>query len=236
MATYNGQQYIQEQLQSILEQLGPDDEVLIVDDASRDATLEVVRGFHDPRIRIVVNPVNAGHVETFSRALALARHDTVIMADQDDLWLPGRVSLMVAALAVPGNSVLSSNSEFMHSDGARMHYDAEGVTAASSRAFGANIWSIFTGRRRYYGCAMAVRRAFCPVILPIPSYVESHDLWIAMAGNMARANVHLDQATLIRRVHGNNASIVSRPLHKKLWSRVIFALSYAHLWLRLRRA
>ena len=58
----------------------------------------------------------------------------------------------------------------------------------------------------------------------------------AMAGNMARANVHLDQATLVRRVLGNNASIVRRPLLRKLWSRVIFTVSYLDLWLRLRRA
>jgi hypothetical protein len=48
--------------------------------------------------------------------------------------------------------------------------------------------------------------------------------------------VHVDENTLVRRVHCNNASIVSRPLVKKLWSRVIFAMSYIDLWLRIRRA
>jgi glycosyltransferase involved in cell wall biosynthesis len=236
MATYNGKEYIGEQLTTILVQLAADDEVIIVDDASSDGTLEVVRAFADARIKIVENGRNAGHVASFSRALSLARNDTLIMADQDDIWLPERVRLMVAALARPGMLALASNSEFMHSSGARMQYDCEGVTAASSGQHGANIWSIFTGRRRYYGCAMALRREFCKVVLPIPAYVESHDLWIAMAGNIARANVHLDQATLVRRVHGNNASIVRRPFLRKVWSRVIFTVSYLDLWLRLRRA
>lgn len=236
MATYNGAEYIQEQLATILEQLGDADEVIVVDDASKDATLDVVRALSDARIRIVENECNLGHVASFSRALGLARHEVLIMADQDDIWLPQRVALMVAALAQPGVLALASNSEFMHQRGATMVYDCEGVTAASSSEYTANIWSIFTGRRRYYGCAMALRRDFCRVVLPIPAYVESHDLWIAMAGNLARANVHLDQATLIRRVHGNNASIVARSLVKKLWSRVIFAVSFVDLWLRLRRA
>lgn len=236
MATYNGMHYVKEQLSTILEQLGPDDEVVVVDDGSSDATLEVVRSFSDPRIRIFENERNLGHVASFSRALSLARNDTVIMADQDDIWLPSRVQLMAQALAKPGNLVLSSNSTFMDSNGAPVQYDCEGVTSASSTDFAGNIWSIFTGRRRYYGCAMAVRREFYKVLLPIPAYVESHDLWIAMAGNMARANVHVDENTLVRRVHGNNASIVSRPLVKKLWSRVIFAMSYIDLWLRIRRA
>jgi glycosyltransferase involved in cell wall biosynthesis len=236
MATYNGMHYVKEQLSTILDQLGPDDEVVVVDDCSSDATLDMVRSFADPRIKIFENERNAGHVASFSRALSLGRNETLIMADQDDVWLPARVALMAETLAKPGNLVLSSNSDFMDSKGAPVAYDCEGVSAASSTDFAGNIWSIFTGRRRYYGCAMAVRREFCKVLLPIPDYVESHDLWIAMAGNMARANVHVDQSTLVRRVHGNNASIVSRPLAKKLWSRVIFAVSYMNLWLRIRRA
>lgn len=236
MATYNGMHYVKEQLSTILEQLGPDDEVVVVDDCSSDATLDAVRSFSDPRIKIFENARNAGHVASFGRALSLASHDTLIMADQDDIWLPARVERMAQALAQPGKFVVSSNSEFMDSKGAPVAYECEGVTAASSTDFAGNIWSIFTGRRRYYGCAMAVRREFCKVLLPIPAYVESHDLWIGMAGNMAHANVHLDESTLVRRVHGNNASIVSRPLAKKLWSRVIFAVSYMDLWLRIRRA
>jgi glycosyltransferase involved in cell wall biosynthesis len=236
MATYNGVDYIKEQLSTILVQLDAGDEVIVVDDASSDATLDVVRAFSDRRIRIVKNERNLGHVASFSRALALAQHDVIIMADQDDIWLPDRVRLMSAGLAGLGRLALASNSEFMRGSGAMMIYECEGVTSATSSDYAGNIWSIFTGRRRYYGCAMALRREFCKVILPIPAYVESHDLWIAMAGNMARANVHLDENTLVRRVHGNNASIISRPLVKKLWSRVIFAISYVDLWLRLRRA
>lgn len=236
MATYNGMHYVKEQLSTIFDQLGQDDEVVLVDDCSTDATLEVVRAFADARVKIFENERNVGHVASFSRALSLARNDTVIMADQDDIWLPSRVRVMEEALAKPGNLVLSSNSEFMDSVGAVIQYDCEGVTAASSTDFAGNILSIFTGRRRYYGCAMAVRREFCKVLLPIPAYVESHDLWIAMAGNLARANVHIDQNTLVRRVHGSNASLVSRPLAKKLWSRVIFAVSFMDLWIRVRRA
>lgn len=236
IATYNGRDYIEQQLSTILEQLDLGDEVVVVDDASSDATLDLVRAFNDPRIRIVENERNLGHVASFSRALALARHEVLIMADQDDIWLPQRVRLMVAGLEAPHCLVLASNSEFMHGSGINMIYQCEGVTSASSNEFAANIWSIFMGRRRYYGCAMALRREFCKVILPIPAYVESHDLWIAMAGNMARGNVHVDASTLIRRVHGNNASIVSRPIIRKLWSRLIFVISYVDLWMRLLRA
>jgi glycosyltransferase involved in cell wall biosynthesis len=235
MATYNGAPYIDEQLASILPQLGDRDELIVVDDASSDSTVALIRACADPRIKLVLNERNAGHVASFSRALSLAQNELVIMADQDDRWLPGRVALMAGALASRDAMVVASNSEFMSSDGRPTAYACEGVTAATSAQFAGNIWSIFTGRRRYYGCATALRRNFHQVILPIPAYVESHDLWIAMAGNLARANVHLDACTLARRVHGHNASIVSRPLYRKLWSRIIFAISYFDLWFRLRK-
>ena len=82
---------------------------------------------------------------------------------------------------------------------------------------------------------MAIKREFLKIILPIPDYVESHDLWIAIAANLAKRNLHIDKNTLIRRVHLNNASILSRPFSKKIWSRVIFFLSLINIEYRLFR-
>lgn len=233
MAAYNGAPYLREQIDSILAQLAADDELVIVDDASSDDTPAVLRGYTDPRIRVHRNERNLGHVQSFGRVLSLARHDLLFMADQDDVWLPDRVRRMHAALLGPRAWVVSSNSQYMDSAGRPTAFDAEGVKAADSTRHLANILSIFTGRRRYYGCAMALRREILPAVLPMPDFVESHDLWIAMAGNAARANVHLEADTLKRRVHGSNASIVSRPLRQKLWSRVVFLQSLVVLLLRL---
>jgi glycosyltransferase involved in cell wall biosynthesis len=60
MATYNGSQYVEEQLESILAQLGPEDEIVIVDDASTDDTVARIRRFADPRIRLIAADANPG--------------------------------------------------------------------------------------------------------------------------------------------------------------------------------
>ena len=233
MATFNGERYLKEQLSSILVQLAENDEVIIVDDASTDCTREVIASFADPRIKVFINECNRSHVYSFSRALSLAQNDIVIMSDQDDIWLPDRAILMSRALAQSHSMVLSSNSKFMYEDNAAMEYECQGVQARNSSKYVNNVISIFVGQRRYYGCAMAMKREILKIVLPIPNYVESHDLWIAMAGNIAGSNLHVDEYTLVRRVHGSNASILNRPMRKKLWSRIIFLRSLVDITIRI---
>jgi hypothetical protein len=83
---------------------------------------------------------------------------------------------------------------------------------------------------------MAFRRELKPLLLPIPDYVESHDWWLALAGNLARSNVHLPDITFLKRRHGNNATdpISSRSLASKLRSRAIFVRSMLALQKRRR--
>lgn len=235
MATYNGARYLPAQMSSILSQLGSEDEVVVVDDASSDNSVELLRSLGDARIRIHRNERNLGHVGSFDRALSLARHEVLVMSDQDDVWLPERLARMKDGLREPGCWVLSSNTTFIDAEGRPTTYETEGVRSADSRRYLGNIAGIFTGRHCYYGCAMAMRREILPIILPMPTFVESHDLWIAMAGNAARANVHLDANTLARRLHGRNASVLSRPLRQKLWSRVVFLQSLLVILWRLLR-
>lgn len=90
MATYNGARHVLAQLQSILPQLSADDEVIVSDDGSTDATREVVRGIGDARIVQIEGP-RAGVVRNFEHALRQARGDAVFLCDQDDIWLRRRI-------------------------------------------------------------------------------------------------------------------------------------------------
>ncbi|MES2755848.1 MAG: glycosyltransferase [Pseudomonadota bacterium] len=233
MATYNGQSFVLEQLQSILAQLGPEDEVIVVDDCSTDNTVMIIEGIGDPRIAVHRNDVNVREVKTFGRAIAMSTGDVVFLADQDDIWRPGRVQRMLGALERSGALVLTSNSDFIDADGKPLAYELRGVTGAQSGTHLRNVVGVFAGEASYFGCAMAFRKELKPLILPIPDFVESHDLWIAFAGNLARSNCHLDDITFDRRIHANNASTKQRVLYKKLVSRAIFALSVAVLSARL---
>lgn len=236
MATYNGATYVLKQLMSILEQLDPDDEVIVVDDCSTDKTVETIRSIGDPRVSLHQNDRNSGEVQSFSRAISIARNDCIFLSDQDDIWIAKRVALMKRKLAESGCWVLSSNLEWIDAEETKIIVPYDGVAAANSRKHLSNITDIFIGKTNYFGCAMAIRREIIPLVVPIPKFVESHDLWIALASNLAQSNLHIDQATLLKRKHGRNATstVSTRSLLLKFWSRVIFTLSLVVLIRRLR--
>lgn len=236
LASYNGAPFIARQLASILDELRVEDEVIVVDDSSTDATVEVVQHIGDPRVSIYVNDVNRGEVYSFNRAMSLAKGDILFLSDQDDIWIPGRVGLMTCRLIESGASVVSSNFEWMDTEENSIDIEYDGVAASQGSRHLRNIIDIFLGKTNYFGCAMALRRSFLPVISPIPSFVESHDLWIALASNLARSNAHIDERTLRKRKHATNATSTksNRPLWLRLRSRWIFGRSLIELRRRLR--
>jgi len=94
MAVKNGAAYVKEQIDSILCQLGPNDELIVSDDQSTDATLDIVRSFNDPRISIF-SSVRRGAINNFERALSRSSGDFIFLADQDDIWHPDKLSTMI---------------------------------------------------------------------------------------------------------------------------------------------
>ena len=200
LAAYRGAPYIEAQIRSILEQLGPCDELVVVDDASQDATAHVVAGIDDPRVVLIRNSVNRGYVRTFERALGSARGQYLLLSDQDDLWLPGRLDAMLHALVRRG--VVSTSVSVLGDPAARPRFL---LRARDSERHLANLWGILVGYRPYTGCAMALRRDILTSVLPIPAFVhESHDLWIALIANTHGQNLHLEAPSVARRLHDAN--------------------------------
>jgi hypothetical protein len=159
------------------------------------------------------------------------------LADQDDVWVPGRVQLMISRLRESGAALITSNFEWMDACERPLDVAFDGVSSTASVRHFRNIADIFIGKTNYFGCAMAFRRELIPVITPIPSYVESHDLWIALAANQLGSNLHIDDKTLRKRRHGNNATstVSNRSFFLKLRSRLIFARSVIDLSARRRQ-
>ncbi|MEQ4204253.1 glycosyltransferase [Actinopolymorpha sp. B9G3] len=206
MATFNGVPYVQEQIASILDELGRDDEVVVVDDCSEDSTVSVLRAIRDPRVKIHTQEVNLGHVKTFERAIGLARGDLILFADQDDIWVAGRVEKITRHLRE--GAVVASNLRSMEGQPtAHRHRDLR----AREKGQGLRcLWRLMVGTIPYYGCAMGLRADFLDVAMPFPRFAPSHDLWIAIAANVAGEMSHLEDVTVHRRVHTRNISAVSR--------------------------
>lgn len=232
MATYNGAKYIKEQLDSILMQMQGGDEIVLVDDASGDATLDIVRGYKDARIRVCRNEINVGHVQSFSKALGMAKNPYMVLADQDDVWVAGRLEIIRSSLHASSALLITGNSSFINAEGEVIGDVYPRLRVVESRQYCVNIFRIFLGRGYYYGCNMAIKKEFLRLVLPFPAYVESHDLWVAIAANLFRCNQHLDDVLLNRRIHESNVTNSRRPFYAKIKSRFIFLLSIIHLLVR----
>lgn len=98
MSVYNGERYLNEAVDSILAQTFTDFEFLIIDDASTDRTPEILRGYDDPRIRIVTNEENLGLTKSLNKGLALARGEYIARMDADDISLPERLEKQISFL------------------------------------------------------------------------------------------------------------------------------------------
>lgn len=219
MATFQGGDWIAEQLLSILPQLDDQDELIIVDDASSDTTLEIIREIAGDRATVMRNARNLGHLATFERAIRSCRGEYVFLADQDDVWLPGRLTLMLESLSTA--EVIATSFEVLRSDGRLLPGPV--LKPGEGRAFALrNLVGLALGRRPYFGCAMAFRREVLPVLVPFPRFAEAHDQWLAVVGNVDGFMSHVNTPTLTRRLHGANLSRESRrPLKAVLKSRVL---------------
>lgn len=233
IATYNGQQYISNQLQSISRQLGQDDEIIVVDDHSTDRTADIVRSVDDPRIKLFEHSKNLGYVKTFEDAISKATNDIIMLSDQDDVWAEGRVTALAQALkhcecAVGNFDVFGSEPNWFHQ---------RDLDSSSSSNNLSNIIKTLIGVQPYYGCTMAFRSSFCKMLLPFPSWLtETHDQWIAICANMCHSIAHVDSVVTHRRLHSMNTTPKqTRPLHVILKSRCMLSRAVAEAWQRSRK-
>jgi glycosyltransferase involved in cell wall biosynthesis len=111
---YNGEAFIAEAVKSVLAQTYQDFELLVVDDRSTDATMDIVRGFSDPRISIAQNEDRMGIPANWNRCLTLATGELVCVFHQDDVMLPQNLEAKMSQFAAdPGLSLVHSGAELL---------------------------------------------------------------------------------------------------------------------------
>jgi glycosyltransferase involved in cell wall biosynthesis len=213
MAVYNGMRYLSAQIDSILSELGVDDELVVIDDASDDGSHEWLASLNDARIRLLRHDSNAGVRGTFEEGLRKARNDLVFLCDQDDVWLPGKRNLVVAEfdsdqrvlIVISDAEVIDSNDRILASS-----------FMATRGGFKGRLCHTLV-RNRYLGCAMAVRRELVNAALPIPASAPMHDMWLGALGSVLGQVRHIAFPLIRYRRHGGNVS----PSHRQTWPRML---------------
>lgn len=121
LCTYNGERYIREQLESILNQTMPVDEIVVCDDGSTDDTLDIIKNYKDKTstdIRIYLNEENLGPARNFQKAINQCIGDIVFLSDQDDVWMPDKVSIITEYFeSNPNINVVFTNALLVDENG-----------------------------------------------------------------------------------------------------------------------
>ena len=230
MPTYNGARYIKEQLDSIVAQLEDNDEVIVVDDGSRDGTRSILEGFaqRDDRIRVIMNTKNVGVVGAVEIAVANASREIIFLSDQDDIWLAGKVERALSKLDQDGIVAVLSNSEiFVDNKSTGTLFFGSGYQPRFS--IGAQLY-----KNDFIGCCMCFKKSILSTALPFPKRISMHDWWLGVNALAAGGVVFDEEPSILYRRHGANLSPSSRRgIASIIRSRIFDALGLFKL---LRRA
>ena len=201
IACYNGEKYLKEQILSVLPQLTEGDEVIVSDDGSTDESIAILYSFHDPRIKIFVNKGRHGFIWNFENALQNAKGDVIFLCDQDDIWKPDKVKVVMQALK--DHDIVLHDAEIIDKDGVKTGIlYSEGLH--QHKGFWSNLW-----KTRWLGCCMAFRRNVLEYALPFPRHIVGHDGWISAVGLAKFDYYYISNVLMCYRRHGDNASTAS---------------------------
>jgi glycosyltransferase involved in cell wall biosynthesis len=223
MATYNGEKYLEPQIDSILMQLGTEDELIISDDHSSDRTVNIIQRYmkNDHRVKFFVNG-ESGVTSNFENAIKHTQNEIIFLSDQDDIWKPEKVQtvkdyykrnpniqMIMSDITVVDNELNTTIESFYHFRGSRA-----GVLK--------NIM-----KNSYIGCAMSFRKELKSKILPIPRNVPMHDMWIGLVADMNKSALLIPEKLIYYRRHDANVTTVentSSLKEKLLWRYQISSL------------
>jgi glycosyltransferase involved in cell wall biosynthesis len=198
---YNGERYVARTIASILGQTFSDFEYILVDDASTDSSLSIIKSFNDPRIRIIENEVNSRLVFSRNRGLEAARGKYIALIDHDDIALPHRLERQLKAMESDSSLVLI---------GSQMRYINEQDQVTSTRSYHRcespeHCRAKLLFRNHFVNSSILFRQLEKPVLLSDQFQLAEDYDFIERYAAFGRIHV-LDEALVHYREHDNNYS------------------------------
>ncbi|MBO6101264.1 MAG: glycosyltransferase family 2 protein [Spirochaetaceae bacterium] len=225
MTTYNGAQYLAEQIDSILTQNYSDFELIICDDCSTDLTHSILNEYakRDRRIKLHFNETNLGFKKNFEQALQFCTGEFVAFADQDDVWTKDHLSVLLANIG--DKDIACSNSALVDEKLNPLNTDMKTICHFTSIPEDkAELFFYFLfGNNFVQGTASLMKRDFLLKCLPIPEFVIFHDYWFGINAAACNGIFYFEDSTLFYRQHGNNITNNTNSICKKVKDSIVNA-------------
>lgn len=215
MTIYNGEQYIQEQLDSIKNQTKKLDEVIIIDDCSKDNSYDFIKKYIEKNQlnhwQLIKNQSNLGYQKNFKKGLELSNGDIVFLCDQDDRWHLDKIEIMSKYMLDEKILCLASSFNFMDEYGKLFTIKLD-KNKSNNNLLAQKVNSDLTNinfeqliRSNFsQGCTMAVRKNLIDEYLELESDLVPHDLAFNMLASLHNGCYYLDLPLIDYRIHNNN--------------------------------
>lgn len=213
LCTYNGEEFIAEQLDSIAAQTKKIDEIVCCDDGSTDRTIEILEVFSrsfDGKFVLINNPTQLGARKNFEKALGLCTGDIIFLSDQDDAWMPGKIASMhrlfeempdILGVFCNGWLVSESGQDLKETIWDALYFEPDLRDKIKSENL---LYYLLINGNIATGTAMGIRKQALEKIFPFfCDHSTWHDHWIALVLSALNRLVFIDEPLLFYRVHAN---------------------------------
>jgi glycosyltransferase involved in cell wall biosynthesis len=209
IATYNGEKYLEEQLESIYSQTYKNIEVIVSDDRSTDGTVDILKKYSEKfGLSYSINGTNLGVIKNFENAVSKCSGEYILLSDQDDIWMPGKVEVLLAEIG--DFSLIYSDGYIINKDGNREQIKLSGqkwIRPYGLDSSDENLYKYLIFNSFILGSSVMFRRDLLRVALPFYACYRNHDWWLAICADNENGIKYVDQALFLYRIHGENYSI-----------------------------
>lgn len=212
LPTFNGEKYLEEQIESILNQNVCNFNLLIRDDQSTDRTCEILErlGKKDNRIIIVKDNLgNLGIVKNIEKLLMISKADFIFFSDQDDIWHADKLKIFLDTL-----KDLDTNAPILAYSNSLIYINDEKKNLVKS--FTNKNKGINNALFNFYvqGASSMINRTFKEIILPFPNYVYIHDRYFHLVSELLGVIIYISESTMLYRQHDTNLIGAHNPKNK----------------------
>ncbi len=199
IATYNGERFIGKQLDSILAQTYTNIELVVVDDCSSDRTVAILNDYANrfSNIHVYINEQNLGYVKNFEKGMLLAKGDFIAPSDQDDIWLPEKLAILMKEIG--DNAIVYCNSELIDDEDNRVGKKLSDVKKLISFDDCLN----YTVGNSAPGHGMLFPKKLVADSVPLPTMIP-HDYWLGFVATFYSQLKYIDQPLVLYRQHSEN--------------------------------
>ena len=200
MATYNGEKYLQEQIESIINQSYKNFELIIQDDSSTDNTLQILQKYTNlPNVSIFLNKTNLGYIKNFETVLQRAKGTYIAIADQDDIWNKNKLEILLQNI---------QNSTLIYSNSLLIDAEGKSLNKTLSQKLKNNFISSkeplnFLYDNTVSAHAVLFRKELLAYLAPLPTYLY-FDQYIAILAASLNGVKFIDKNLVDYRQHSTN--------------------------------